>query len=73
MRWDAASNNLETWNVFSAVLLGKVDVHPTTYNMKDLLEDIDSVESFLQSQSHHQPTFPTALLHHKPLELNKSL
>ena len=70
--WDEVASQLEAWAVFCMVLLGDDGVHPTTYEMFLLLEEISRVRPRLRAQDCQKPSFLTALLFLIQQEFNAS-
>ena len=60
--WDEAESQLEAWSVFCTLFRGDDRVHPATYEMFLLLEEISRVSPRLREQARQKPTFPAALL-----------
>ena len=69
--WYKSASQLEAWTVFCTVFLGYYGVHPATYEMFFLLEEISGVSPRLRAQSLQKPTFPSALLCLVNQEFNK--
>lgn len=46
--WDGAVSQLEAWDIFTAVLLGDIADHPTTFDISTLIDDKYSVIASLR-------------------------
>ena len=60
--WDKVASQMEALAVFFMVFIGDKSKHPATYDMFLLIEETSGVSPWMQTQAHHQLTFPVALL-----------
>ena len=70
--WEMAENQIESWGMFYHVLLVDADIHPTTYEICNLIKENSYARERIWAQIHRQTKFPVGLLCLLQTEFNES-
>ena len=72
IRWEAAVNILDQWEVFLKVIFGPGSSYPVVYELTIMVDASEEVNSRLMEQARYQLLMPVSLVRIIQNEFNKS-